>query len=148
MVAKINRKNAFSKRRPYTQARKQKQCEYLERARLARASKPKNTIKCLTNREISNKLQELHNGPNNSDDPIVMDTIDILNLDIQDLKSHLDESTHGEEISILNDDINDLKLEIANLVKTTRGLVNQISNIEAELEASDDRLNELIDLTL
>ena len=138
MVTKLQRKNTFSRRKPYTEERKAKQREYLVKARLARVNKPTNHIKCLTNREISNKLQEMGNGPTNTDDT-VNDIIDVLNGDIQDVKMQLDENTHEEEISILNDNINELKLEVAQL----RGL---LGDLDERVEFTDNQLTTVIDL--
>jgi len=145
MVNKLSRKNVFSKRQPFSEARKQKQREYLVKARLARVNKTKTTIKCLTNREISNKLQEMDNGPTKTDET-VMDSIDVLNGDlvemvddITDLKLQLEESTHNEEVGILNDDINDLKLEIANL----RGL---LGDLVERVEFTEEQVTTVIDL--
>ena len=145
MVTKLQRKNTFSRRKPYTEERKAKQREYLVKARLARVNKPTNHIKCLTNREISNKLQEMGSGPTNTDET-VMDSIDVLNGDlvetidsINDLKLQLDENTHEEEISILSDDINDLKLEVAGL----RGL---LADLDERMEFTDNQLTTVIDL--
>ena len=138
MVTKLQRKNTFSRRKPYTEERKAKQREFLAKARLARVNKTKTTIKCLTNREISNKLQEMDNGPTKTDET-VMDSIDVLNGDIQDVKMQLDENTHEEEISILNDNINELKLEVAQL----RGL---LGDLDERVEFTDNQLTTVIDL--
>jgi len=140
MVNKLSRKNVFSKRQPFSEARKQKQREYLVKARLARVNKTKTTIKCLTNREISNKLQEMGNGPTNTDET-VMDTIDVLNEDIQDVKMQLDENIHDEMISILTDQITDLRDEIAHL----RDLVG---DLDGRMDFNEEQINTLIEVTI
>ena len=140
MVNKLSRKNVFSKRQPYTEERKAKQRVYLERARLARGAKVKSHIKCLTNREISNKLQEMGNGPTNTDET-VMDTIDVLNEDIQDVKMQLDENIHDEMISILTDQITDLRDEIAHL----RDLVG---DLDGRMDFNEEQINTLIEVTI
>ena len=140
MVNKLDRKNVFSKRQPFSEARKQKQREYLAKARLARVNKTKTTIKCLTNREISNKLQEMGNGPTNTDET-VMDTIDVLNEDIQDVKMQLDENTHEEEISILSDELTDLKSQVAQLLEL-------VGDLDGRMDFNEEKINTLIEVTI
>ena len=140
MVNKLDRKNVFSKRQPFSEARKQKQREYLAKARLARVNKTKTTIKCLTNREISNKLQEMGNGPTNTDET-VMDTIDVLNEDIQDVKMQLDENTHEEEISILSDELTDLKSQVAQLLEL-------VGDLDGRMDFNEEQINTLIEVTI
>jgi len=140
MVNKLSRKNVFSKRQPYTEERKAKQRVYLERARLARVNKTKTTIKCLTNREISNKLQEMDNGPTKTDET-VMDSIDVLNGDIQDVKMQLDENTHEEEISILSDELTDLKSQVAQLLEL-------VGDLDGRMDFNEEQINTLIEVTI
>ena len=140
MVNKLSRKNVFSKRQPFSEARKQKQREYLVKARLARVNKTKTTIKCLTNREISNKLQEMGNGPTNTDDT-VNDIIDVLNGDIQDVKMQLDENTHEEEISILSDELTDLKSQVAQLLEL-------VGDLDGRMDFNEEQINTLIEVTI
>jgi len=140
MVNKLSRKNVFSKRQPFSEARKQKQREYLAKARLARVNKTKTTIKCLTNREISNKLQEMDNGPTKTDET-VMDSIDVLNGDIQDVKMQLDENTHEEEISILSDELTDLKSQVAQLLEL-------VGDLDGRMDFNEEQINTLIEVTI
>ena len=140
MVNKLDRKNVFSKRQPFSEARKQKQREYLAKARLARVNKTKTTIKCLTNREISNKLQEMDNGPTKTDET-VMDSIDVLNGDIQDVKMQLDENTHEEEISILSDELTDLKSQVAQLLEL-------VGDLDGRMDFNEEQINTLIEVTI
>jgi len=139
MVNKLDRKNVFSKRRPYSEARKAKQRQYLAKAREARGAKVKSHIKCLTNREISNKLQEMDNGPTKTDET-VMDSIDILNGDLVEMVDDITEVKQElDQITILNDDINELKLEVAQL----RGL---LGDLDERVEFTDNQLTTVIDL--
>lgn len=123
MVSKLLRKNTYAPRKPLSAERKAKQREYLAKARATKIALSKNRLKCLTNRQLTDKLESLDTQPQ-QDEEVIDELIEASN----NLNEDVEESSNT---------IHGLGLEIDKINKLFSDLNERISQLEITVDYHD-----------
>tara|TARA_R110000803_G_scaffold34570_2_gene75389 strand:- start:917 stop:1450 length:534 start_codon:yes stop_codon:yes gene_type:complete len=127
MVSQLKRINKFSKRKPYTQERKDKQRSILERARQTKQNKTSSRV---IPKSYNDRITLLEKGTNQNDS--IMDSE--VNEELEDIQITSD--YHNSIINDTQDEIEKIKAENTELSE-------RVDELESTVDANDDMMTSI-----